>query len=329
MHKSNPTFAMIGAAGYVAERHLQAMAAVGGSLVAALDKSDSVGVLDRYFPGAAFFTEFERFDRHLEKLRHGGTPVDYVVVCSPNYLHDPHIRFGLRYGADVICEKPLVLNPENAVHLQELEQQCGRRVWAILQLRLHPMVEELRRAVAEAKATGLRPKLALTYITARGDWYYASWKGAEDKSGGVMTNIGIHLFDLLIWLFGPVQKKEMHVSSHDRAGGMLQFMEVDVSWFLSINADTLPQSTVDEGRRAVRKFAVGEKTIELTEGFEDLHSLSYQKIQENQGFTISDALPALDLVWRLRSLILTPIHMCDTAHELSKLPLSVHPFKKK
>jgi UDP-N-acetyl-2-amino-2-deoxyglucuronate dehydrogenase len=210
-----------------------------------------------------------------------------------------------------------------------LEQQCGRRVWAILQLRLHPMVEVLKAAVQDVKAAGQRPKLALTYITARGDWYYASWKGAEDKSGGVMTNIGIHLFDLLIWLFGPVQKKEMHVSSHDRAGGMLQFMEVDVSWFLSINADTLPQSTVDEGRRAVRKFAVGEKTIELTEGFEDLHSLSYQKIQENQGFTISDALPALDLVWRLRSLILTPIHMCDTAHELSKLPLSVHPFKKK
>jgi UDP-N-acetyl-2-amino-2-deoxyglucuronate dehydrogenase len=203
-------------AGYIAPRHLQAIKSTGGIVVAALDKSDSVGLLDSYFPDTAFFTEFERFDRHLEKLRLSGDPIDYLVVCSPNYLHDPHIRFGLRYGANVICEKPLVLNPDNAILLQQLELSSKKQVYCILQLRLSPVVAQLRELVAAHKGPE-RLRIELTYITARGKWYHTSWKGDDEKSGGILTNIGIHLFDLLLWILGDVQDFEMYQRSHDRA----------------------------------------------------------------------------------------------------------------
>ena len=316
-------YAIIGVGGYIAPRHLCAIAEIGGEVVAAVDKSDSVGVLDAYFPNAAFFTEFERFDRHLEKLRIAGAPVDYIVVCSPNYLHDPHIRFSLRLGAHVICEKPLVLNPENAISLQHLEAQIARRVNVVLQLRLNPHLLDLKKQIEQNDSM---LDVDLTYITARGKWYYASWKGDDEKSGGVMTNIGIHLFDLLIWLFGPVRTMELHQKSHDRASGFLQFDRAKVKWFLSISADTLPQSAKDQGLSAWRAFAVGDQAIDISAGFNGLHTESYKSILAGHGFGIADALPALQLVWDLRHLELNP--ESPNAHNLAHLPQSEHPFKK-
>jgi UDP-N-acetyl-2-amino-2-deoxyglucuronate dehydrogenase len=316
-------YAVIGVGGYIAPRHLKAISETGGEVVAAIDKSDSVGVLDQYFPEAAFFTEFERFDRHLEKMRLAGNPVHYVVVCTPNYLHDPYIRFGLKYGADVICEKPLVLNPENAQLLMKLEQETGKKVYTILQLRLNSDLLALKQSLKHETA---QQEVVLTYITARGQWYYTSWKGDEAKSGGVMTNIGIHLFDLLIWLFGPVQEIALHQSSHDRASGVVQFGKAKVRWFLSISAETMPQTAISAGRRAWRAFAVGDKEIDISQGFDGLHTESYRQILQNNGFGIAETLPSLQLVWQLRNRTLDVLPI--DAHPFAFLPQSEHPFKK-
>ncbi len=232
-------FVLIGAAGFIAPRHLKAIKDTGNRLVAALDKFDSVGILDSYFPDASFFVEFERFDRHIEKLHRTGKHIDYLSICSPNYLHDSHIRFGLRHGANVICEKPLVLNPWNVNALDQIQRETGKNVYNILQLRLHPDIIALKKQVDEADPAKVFD-IDLTYITSRGSWYYTSWKGDEHKSGGIATNIGIHFFDMMIWIFGKVKQNTIHVHTHDRAAGFLQLQKATVRWFLSINEETLP-----------------------------------------------------------------------------------------
>ncbi len=315
-------FALIGAAGYVAPRHLKAIKESGHNLVAAFDPNDAVGVLDSYFPNAAFFTEFERFDRHLEKQKRAGKKIDYIVICSPNYLHDAHVRFGLRYGAEVICEKPLVLNPWNAAALQELEPETGHRVWNILQLRLHPSIIALKEQLANYHGKPL--EVDLTYITARGNWYYTSWKGDPQKSGGIATNIGIHFFDMLLWIFGALRYSTVHLHTHDRAAGFLELEKANIRWFMSINADTLPREAVQKGNRTFRSITVDGKDFEFSEGFTDLHTLSYREILEGRGFGMEEALPAIRLAHAIREQPVVGIEA--EFHPLALLPLSGHPF---
>lgn len=314
-------FALIGAAGYIAPRHLKAIRDTGHRLAAAYDPQDSVGVLDSYFPETDFFTEFERFDRHLEKLKRGGQAIDYVSICSPNYLHDAHIRFGLRHGADVICEKPLVLNPWNAESLKINELESGKRIATILQLRLHPAIIELKNKVAQS-ASGKKHTVDLTYITARGNWYYTSWKGDIQKSGGIATNIGIHFFDMLSWIFGELQLNQVHVHTHDRAAGFLEFEKAQVRWFLSINADTLPPDAV--GKRTFRAISVDGELVEFSEGFTDLHTLSYQSVLAGNGFGLDDAMPSIQMAHDIRNA--APLGLVGDFHPLAKLPLAKHPF---
>ena len=316
-------FLLIGAAGFVAPRHLKAIKETGNRLLAALDKADAVGVMDSYFPEADFFTEFERFDRHVSKGIRQGQLVDFVSVCSPNYLHDAHIRFGLRINADVICEKPLVLNPWNLEGLQEEEAWSGKKVYTILQLRLHPSIIALKQQIASGDPTRVYD-LDLTYITSRGKWYYASWKGDPSKSGGIATNIGIHFFDMLQWLFGPVQEMDMHVHTHDRAAGYLGFSRARVRWFLSINEATLPAEVRMKGGRTYRSLTLDGQEIEFSEGFTDLHTLSYADILAGRGFGLSDAAPAVALVHQIRHAPLTGLN--ERSHPLAALPLVGHPF---
>ena len=318
-------FILIGAAGFVAPRHMKAIKETGHELVAAMDKNDSVGVMDSYFPRADFFTEFERFDRHVSKRIREGQPLDYLSVCSPNYLHDAHIRFGLRIGADVICEKPLVLNPWNLEGLQAEEAWSGKKVYTILQLRLHPAMLALKRQIGQADPTRIFD-LDLTYITSRGKWYYASWKGDPSKSGGIATNIGIHFFDMLQWLFGPVEEMEVHVHTHDRAAGYLAFPRARVRWFLSINEHTLPPAVRAAGGRTYRSLTLDGREIEFSEGFTDLHTLSYADILTGGGFGLTDAAPAVHLVHQIRHAAITP--RSDRAHPLVELRLEGHPFER-
>jgi len=319
-------FALIGSSGYVAPRHLKAIKANGGQLLAALDPHDAAGGLDAFFPKAAFFTEFERFDRHLEKLKRNGQHLDYLSVCSPNYLHDAHTRYGLRCGADVICEKPLVLNPWNLEALQELEIETGRKVWNLLQLRHHPRIVELKKQV-KAQPADQVADVELTYITPRGQWYHASWKGDPAKSGGIVTNIGIHLFDMLLWVFGKVQHVEIHVHTHGRAAGFLQLERARVRWFLSIEAEVM--SNVQQGMSNVqgtahRSLLLDGQPWDFSEGFTDLHTESYRHIIAGQGWGIEEAAPGIELTWQLRQM--TPKINPASAHRLAGLPPLPHPF---
>lgn len=294
-------FALTGAAGYVAPRHLKAIRDTNNRLVAAIDPHDSVGVLDSFFPEAAFFTEFERFDRHLEKIRRmdENSRVDFVSVCSPNHLHDAHIRLALRIGADAICEKPLVLNPWNLDALSELESETGRRVFTILQLRVHPALVELKNRL-EAEVAGSRHQVVLTYVTSRGPWYRYSWKGDTVRSGGIATNIGIHFFDLLMWLFGSMKYSQVHLNQENRASGSIALENADVSWFLSIDRSDLPEEP-EEGKPATfRSITVDGEEIEFTKGFTDLHTLVYNETLAGRGFGIEDARPSVELVQRIR-----------------------------
>jgi UDP-N-acetyl-2-amino-2-deoxyglucuronate dehydrogenase len=318
------SFALIGAAGYIAPRHMQAIRDTGHDLVAAMDTNDSVGIMDSYFPNAAFFTEFERFDRHLEKLKRSDQKVDYVSICSPNYLHDAHIRFGLRYGADVICEKPIVLNPWNIDALEELENETGNRVYNILQLRLHPSIIALREKVAAAPADKVF-EFDLTYITSRGTWYYTSWKGNSEKSGGIATNIGVHFYDMLQWVFGPVKENVVHIHTHDRAAGYFEFAKAKVRWFLSINADTLPEDVKAKGKRTYRSLNIEGEELEFSDGFTDLHTLSYKDILNGGGFRIGEARAAINIVHEIRTS--TPIGLQGDYHPFCELPYANHPFK--
>jgi UDP-N-acetyl-2-amino-2-deoxyglucuronate dehydrogenase len=300
-------FALTGAAGYVAPRHLQAIHDTGNILVAALDRSDSVGILDRYFPEANFFTEFERFDRHIEKLRRAGEAscIDFVSICSPNYLHDAHIRFALRIGADAICEKPLVLNPWNIDALREMEEETGRRVWTILQLRLHPALLELKRQIEQAPA-GKKHDVDLTYITSRGRWYAVSWKGDLQKSGGVATNIGVHFFDMLLWIFGVPVRQEVHLSTPEKAAGYMELANARVRWFLSLDQNDLPEVAVESKKRTYRCLTIDGKEVEFSDGFADLHTAVYRETLAGRGFGLDDALPSIQVVHDIRHAVLKP-----------------------
>lgn len=294
-------FALTGLAGYIAPRHLQAIRDTGHRLVAAVDPHDSVGVIDAYFPDAAFFTEVERFDRHLELLRRTDDAVDVVSVCSPNHLHDAHIRLALRVGADALCEKPLVLNPWNLDQLEEIEAESGRRVWTVLQLRVHPALVALRDRLA---AENRRRHVRLTYVTSRGTWYGYSWKGDAKKSGGVATNIGVHFFDLLQWLFGPVTRHDVHLNDEMKAGGVMELPGADVEWFLSIDARDLPADRPD-GQTTHRSITVDGEEIEFSGGFRDLHTVVYEETLAGRGFGIADARPSIELVHQIRHAVPT------------------------
>jgi UDP-N-acetyl-2-amino-2-deoxyglucuronate dehydrogenase len=293
-------FALIGAAGYIAVRHLKAIKETNHNLVAALDPFDSVGIIDSYFPEADFFTEFERFDRHIYKLKREGRAVDYVSICSPNYLHDSHIRFALRQGADAICEKPLVLNPWNVDALKEYEQETGKKVYNILQLRLHPAIIGLKKKIEEGDPNKIYD-VDLTYITSRGKWYHFSWKGDATKSGGVATNIGIHFFDMLTWIFGEVQQNVVHERTDSRSAGFIQLKRARVRWFLSVNFEDLPQHIKDKGQRTYRSIEIENRELEFSEGFTDLHTLSYQGILNKQGFGLDDAATSIKIAHEIRN----------------------------
>ena len=317
-------FALIGAAGYIAPRHLRAIQDTGNTLVAALDTCDSVGIMDSFFPKTAFFNEFERFDRHIEKLRRTGNPIDYVSICSPNYLHDAHIRFALRNNAHVICEKPLVLNPWNIDALLDVERENEGRAYSILQLRLHPSIIALKQKVDNSPADEVFD-VDLTYLTARGNWYYTSWKGDVTKSGGIATNIGVHFYDMLSWVFGEVKTNKVHVHTHDRAAGYLEFDRARVRWFLSINADTLPDSIRERGQTTYRSITIDNEEIEFSNGFTDLHTASYQHILDGEGFGIAEARQSIEIVHDIRTAPLSPL--VGDYHPLTKLPLTNHPFE--
>lgn len=294
-------FAVTGVAGFVAPRHLQAIQATGNRLVAALDPHDSVGILDKFDFDVAFFTEFERFDRHLEKLRRYETEkkVDYLSVCSPNHLHDAHIRLALRVDADVICEKPLVLKPSNLDILHELESESGRRIYNVLQLRHHPAIIELKGKIAADK-TGKKHDVVLTYITSRGKWYHYSWKGNEERSGGVVTNIGIHFLDMLMWIFGKALRNEVHLYTETKACGFTELENANVRWYLSISPDDLPDNVRLSGKPTYRSITVNGEELDFTEGFTDLHTVLYTSILSGKGFGIEDARQAIELCWDVR-----------------------------
>lgn len=314
---SPKNFALIGAAGYIAPRHMRAIVDTGNRLVAALDKSDSVGILDSFSYDIAFFTEFERFDRHAEKLRRQGDDkrFHYVSICSPNYLHDAHIRFALRIGADAICEKPLVLNPWNLDALAELEAESGRRIYNILQLRVHPALLSLKKKIQEDKG-GKRHQVDLSYITSRGNWYFHSWKGDEQKSGGVVTNIGIHFFDMLMWIFGAVESFEVHLHDEWRMAGFLSLKNADVRWFLSVDHLDLPDTARAARKSTYRSVCVDAQEIEFSEGFVDLHTVVYQDILAGRGFGIEEARPSIELVHNLRNAQIRGVQ-ANTSHPVA------------
>ncbi|MEY8197889.1 MAG: Gfo/Idh/MocA family oxidoreductase [Colwellia sp.] len=296
-------FALIGAAGYIAPRHMKAIKDTGNTLVAALDKNDSVGVIDSYFPKADFFVEYERFDRHIDLLKRKGTQLDFVSIASPNYLHDSHIRFALRQDAHAICEKPLVLNPHNIDALKIVQEETGRQVYNILQLRLHPSIIELKEFVeAEIlKNPGKVFDVDLTYLTSRGHWYFTSWKGSDDKSGGIATNIGVHFYDMLGWVFGSVVKNEVHLKQQDASAGYLEFKHAKVRWFLSVNFDYIPEEVKAASQRTYRSITVDGREIEFSGGFTDLHTASYEHILSGGGFDLDEASNSIEIVSAIRN----------------------------
>lgn len=293
-------FILIGAAGYIAPRHMRAIKNTGNNLLAAYDPFDSVGILDSYFPDADFFTEFEILDRHLEKLKRKGVNIDYVSICSPNYLHDAHIRYGLKLGANVICEKPLVLNPWNVEALSEIEKDYPGSIYTILQLRLHEKVIELRNRI---NSTDIIDKInvSLEYFTSRGKWYHYSWKGDENKSGGITTNIGIHFYDMLMWIFGDVISYKVHALNSKYAEGVLELEKAIVNWKLSIDYDLLPEEIKKQGQRTYRSLKIADDEFEFSKGFTDLHDLSYEKIIKGEGFRVIETQKTINLVHQIRN----------------------------
>ena len=294
-------FALIGAAGYIAPRHMKAIKDTGNDLVAAFDPYDGVGIMDSYFPDAEYFTEFERFDRHIDKLRRQGNPIDYISICSPNYLHDAHIRFGLRNGCDVICEKPLVLNPWNIDSLNEIEIETGKKVYTILQLRLHPSIIALREKVAASPKDKVF-EVNLKYMTSRGKWYHRSWKGDVTKSGGIATNIGVHFFDMLGWVFGELKENTVYELNDDMASGRLCFEKANVEWFLSIDYDQIPEEIKQQGKRTFRTLNMEGEEIEFSDGFTELHTNSYKGILNGEGYGVLDTKNAIEIVSEIRGM---------------------------
>ena len=316
-------FALIGAAGYIAPRHIKAIADTGNNLMVAYDRFDSVGRLDSSFPEASFFTENEQFDRFCYRQQHTDNPLTWTSICTPNYTHDAFIRYGLRLGTDVICEKPLVLNPENIDRLMEVENETGHKAYNILQLRLHDSIVALKKKIDEGPKDKIYD-VDLTYITSRGKWYYASWKGNIHKSGGIATNIGVHFYDMLQWIFGPVKKNIVHVMSFDRVAGYLELEKARVRYFLSINSDCLPENAVQGEKKTYRTINIDGSEFEFSAGFTELHTKSYQNILAGNGFRISEARPCIEIVNDIRHS--TPIGLVGDYHPLAKLPLSTHPF---
>lgn len=312
-------FALIGAAGYIAPRHMKAIKETGNDLVVALDKCDSVGIIDSYFPEANFFTEFERFDRHVDKLRRNGEKIDYVSLTTPNYLHDAHIRWALRSGCDAICEKPLVLNPWNVDALQDIEKDTGKRVNTILQLRLHPSIIALKAKVEKELKENPNKiyNIDLTYLTSRGKWYFISWKGDEQKSGGIATNIGIHFYDMLTYIFGGVEENIVHMKTEFANAGFLKLKHANVRWFLSVIYDYIPEEIKEKGQRTYRSITVDGEEIEFSGGFTDLHTKSYEEILKGNGFGLDDAKKSIEIVSTIRNL------------ESVGLKGEYHPFCKK
>jgi len=294
-------FALIGAAGYIAPRHMKAIKETGNNLVCALDPYDGIGIMDSYFPHADFFTEPERFDRHLDKLRRqGDKKIDFVSICSPNYLHDAHIRMALRNHSHAICEKPLVLNPWNLDALQEIEQETGKKIYTILQLRLHPEIMKLKQQIEEGPKDRIYD-VELSYITSRGPWYYRSWKGNIEKSGGVATNIGVHFFDMLTWIFGDSKEVLVHQSEPDHATGFIRLEKARVRWFLSINREHLPESAGASGSTTFRSITVEGTEIEFSSGFTDLHTMSYRNILDGKGYGLTEAIQSIRIVQKIRN----------------------------
>lgn len=316
-------FVLLGSAGYIAPRHFKAIKETGNNLLASVDRFDSVGIIDSYFPNAAFFVEFERFDRHIDKLKRKGISIDYFTVCTPNYLHDAHIRFGLKHGADVICEKPIVLNPWNVEALQEIEKETGHKVYTILQLRLHPTIVELKKKIENGPKDKIYD-VDLTYITSRGKWYYASWKGEESKSGGIATNIGVHFFDMLAWVFGKVKKITLNISSHDRAAGLLELEKARVRWFLSINGETLPSTVKNSGQMTFRSIKINGEDLEFSSGFTDLHTQSYEGIIRKEGFSLAEAKVSIEVVHQIR--MQKAIGLSGDFHPFASGEKTLHPF---
>lgn len=306
-------FGLVGLAGYIAPRHLNAIRETGNELVAAIDPHDSVGIIDTYFPAARFFTEIERFDRHLEKLRRQGEGIQMLSVCTPNYLHDAHIRLGLRVHADVICEKPLVINPWNLDALQELEAEFGKRVYTVFQLRLIPSLVELRRRI-QGWSSSRRADIELSYITRRGSWYQTSWKGDEHKSGGMAMNIGIHFFDIVQWLFGSAHETEVHLRRSDKMAGVLELEKARVRWFLSVDESDLPRSAVAAGKPAHRSMTLDGEQIEFSGNFTELHEQVYRETLAGNGWGIEDARPSVEIVYRIRTEEVTAPR--DNAHPI-------------
>lgn len=316
-------FALIGAAGYIAPRHIKAIADTGNNLMVAYDRFDSVGRLDSSFPECSFFTENEQFDRFCSKQMKTENPLNWTAICTPNYTHDAFIRYGLRLGTDVICEKPLVINPYNMDNLIEIEKETGHKAYTILQLRLHDSIAALKKKVEEGPTDKIYD-VDLTYITSRGKWYYASWKGDIHKSGGIATNIGVHFYDMLQWIFGPVKQNIVHVMSFDRVAGYLELEKARVRYFLSINADCLPENAVQGEKKTYRTINIDGNEFEFSAGFTELHTKSYQKILSGEGFRIGEARNCIQIVSDIRHS--TPIGLKGDYHPLAKLPLSVHPF---
>jgi UDP-N-acetyl-2-amino-2-deoxyglucuronate dehydrogenase len=305
-------FALIGAAGYIAPRHMRAIKDTGNILVAALDPNDSVGIIDSYFPAAEFFTEFERFDRHIDKLRRRQNPVDYVSICSPNYLHDAHMRFALRSHANAICEKPLVLNPWNLDALADIEKETGKRIFNVLQLRLHSTIQALHERVRAAPPDKVYD-VDLTYVTSRGHWYHSSWKGNTDKSGGIASNIGVHFFDMLTWVFGKQRENIVHIHKPDVAAGVLCFEKARVRWFLSINAEDLPANT---NQPSYRSILIEGEELNFSEGFGDLHTKCYRDVLAGGGSGLMDARPAIETVHEIR--VATPVGLTGDYHPMCR-----------
>ncbi|WP_299150176.1 Gfo/Idh/MocA family oxidoreductase [uncultured Dokdonia sp.] len=320
-------FALIGAAGYIAPRHMKAIKETGNDLIAGLDNFDSVGVIDSYFPNADFFVEFERFDRHISKLKYDkNINLDYVSICTPNYLHDAHIRFALRQGADAICEKPLVLNPWSVDSLKNIQKETGKKIYNILQLRVHQSIIDLKKKIDDGPKDKIYD-VDLTYLTSRGNWYYTSWKGDESKSGGIATNIGVHFFDMLSWIFGGVKQNITHIYEHDRASGYLELERARVRWFLSINDEVLPKEVVEKGQRTYRSITIEGEELEFSGGFTDLHTTSYKEILNGNGYGIEDAAQAIDIVYDIRNS--EAIGLKGEYHPFAKKALAIHPFRKK
>lgn len=316
-------FALIGAGGYIAPRHLRAIKDTGNNLIAAYDKFDSVGIMDSYFPDCSFFTENEQFDRFCSRIRGTSQNIDWVSICTPNHTHDAFIRYGLRIGANVICEKPVVLNPYNIDALMDIEKETGCKAYNILQLRLHDSIIALKEKIDNGPKDRVYD-IDLTYITSRGSWYYTSWKGDIRKSGGVATNIGVHFYDMLTWIFGEVKENIVHVMSHDRVSGYLELEKARVRYFLSINSDHLPANAVQGEKKTYRTIMIDGEEFEFSEGFTELHTKSYKHILDGNGFRISEAKKCIEIVSDIRNS--TPIGLQGDYHPLAKYPLTKHPF---